>query len=128
MPPRTLQRQLIKAKEFIHGKKPLRYYRARQAAFLNLYGDGMAAGVYPSGNRANHVRLLACLSFSKRAHKIGRDYQFWQEGVHAELTFSEAMMREKLKYIHTNPVKRGYVELPEHWRYSSARNYEGWRT
>lgn len=38
------------------------------------------------------------------------------------------MMREKLKYIHTNPVKRGYVELPEHWRYSSARNYEGWRT
>jgi len=25
----------------------------------------------------------------------------------------------------SNPVKRGYVELPEHWRYSSARNYLG---
>jgi len=76
--------------------------------------------------KARQVKpLLARLSFSKRAHKIDRDYQFWQEGVHAELIFSEAMMREKLKYIHTNPVKRGYVELPEHWRYSGARNYEG---
>ena len=34
-------------------------------------------------------------------------------------------MREKLDYIHANPVKRGYVNLPEHWRYSSAANYAG---
>jgi hypothetical protein len=37
----------------------------------------------------------------------------------------EAVMREKLDYIHQNPVKRGYVDEPEHWRYSSARNYAG---
>jgi hypothetical protein len=30
-----------------------------------------------------------------------------------------------LDYIHQNPVKRGYVDHPEHWRYSSARNYAG---
>jgi hypothetical protein len=35
------------------------------------------------------------------------------------------MMREKLDYIHANPVKRGYVSLAEHWRYSSASNYAG---
>jgi putative transposase len=33
------------------------------------------------------------------------------------------MMREKLDYIHANPVKRGYVNLPEHWHYSSVANY-----
>jgi hypothetical protein len=27
-------------------------------------------------------------------------------------------------YMHNNPVARGYVDLPVHWRYSSARNYE----
>ena len=70
-------------------------------------------------------RLLVRLRFFKRAHKIDREYQFWQGGVHAELVFSEAMMREKLDYIHANPVKRGYVNLPEHWRYSSAENYAG---
>jgi putative transposase len=69
--------------------------------------------------------LLTRLHFAKQAHKQDREYQFWQEGVHAELIFSEAMMREKLDYIHANPVKRGYVNLPEHWRYSSANNYVG---
>ncbi len=70
-------------------------------------------------------RLLAHLRYFKSAHKTDREYQFWQEGVHAELVFSETMMRKKLDYIHANPVKRGYVNLPEHWRYSSASNYAG---
>ena len=70
-------------------------------------------------------RLLDRLRFSKRAHKADREYQFWQEGVHAELVFSEAMIQEKLNYIHDNPVKRGYVSLPEHWRYSSASQCKG---
>jgi len=70
-------------------------------------------------------RLLTHLRFFKTAHKTDREYQFWQEGVHAEMVFSEAMMREKLDYIHNNPVQRGYVNLPEHWRYSSASNYAG---
>ena len=69
--------------------------------------------------------ILKRLHFAKRAHKVDREHQFWQEGVHAEWVFSEAIMREKLEYVHNNPVKRGYVEQPEHWRYSSARNYLG---
>jgi hypothetical protein len=35
------------------------------------------------------------------------------------------MMIQKTEYIHHNPVDRGFVDLPEHWRYSSARNYAG---
>lgn len=34
-------------------------------------------------------------------------------------------MRQKLDYIHQNPLRRGYVDQPEHWRYSSARDYQG---
>jgi putative transposase len=37
----------------------------------------------------------------------------------------DQMMLQKLEYIHHNPVKRGYVDDPLHWRYSSARNYAG---
>jgi REP element-mobilizing transposase RayT len=69
--------------------------------------------------------LLARLRSAKLAHKTDREFQFWQEGSHAELVFSEDMMREKLDYIRANPVKRGYVDKAEHWRYSSARNYAG---
>ena len=35
------------------------------------------------------------------------------------------MMLQKLEYIHLNPVKPGFVDEPEHWRYSSARNDQG---
>ena len=34
-------------------------------------------------------------------------------------------MNERISYIHQNPVKRGYVDDGKHWRYSSARDYEG---
>ena len=70
-------------------------------------------------------RLLDRLRLAKQAHKRDREYQFWQEGSHAELICSEPVMRQKLDSFHQNPVQRGYVDLPEHWRYSSARNYLG---
>jgi REP element-mobilizing transposase RayT len=74
----------------------------------------------------NNVKIiLEQLAFYKKAHKSDRTYQFWQEGVHPEWIQNEEMMRQKIEYIHQNPVERGYVDLAEHWRYSSARNYQG---
>jgi len=35
------------------------------------------------------------------------------------------VLKQKLDYIHYNPVKRGYVDNPTDWRYSIARNYAG---
>ena len=71
------------------------------------------------------TKLLELLAFFKRAHKKETTYQVWEEGSHPQIIESEAVMRQKLDYIHQNPVKRGYVDQPEQWRYSSARNYAG---
>ena len=74
----------------------------------------------------NRVKgILDQLAFYRKAHKGDRAYQFWQEGVHPELIQGDEMMRQKVTYIHNNPVTRGYVDEPEHWRYSSARSYAG---
>jgi len=73
------------------------------------------------GDRAV-LQELACY---KEKHKSDRPYQLWQEGSHPQEIQSEAMMRQKLEYIHANPVRRGYVDAPADWRYSSARDYEG---
>ena len=69
--------------------------------------------------------VLRLLAFHKARHKTDRPHQVWQEGSHPEQIEGEAMMVQKLEYIHLNPVKRGYVDDPLHWRYSSARNYAG---
>ncbi len=47
----------------------------------------------------------------------------WQEGYHPVLIKSEKWFYQKLNYIHDNPVRKGYVEKPDYWKYSSARNY-----
>ena len=70
-------------------------------------------------------RLLEMLKLFKRRYKTQSSYQIWQEGSHPQRIENEHVMRQKLEYIHANPVKRGYVDLPEHWRWSSARNYSG---
>ena len=68
-------------------------------------------------------RLLQLLALFKRRHKTRSLHQFWEEGSHPQRIENDAVMRQKLVYIHYNPVKRGYVDEPEHWRWSSARNY-----
>jgi putative transposase len=68
---------------------------------------------------------LKRLAAAKLSHKTGQRYQVWQEGFHPKLITSESMLQQKVDYIHQNPVRRGYVDDPAHWRYSSYRNYLG---
>lgn len=71
------------------------------------------------------VGLLEQLAGEKSVFRTDREYQLWQEGSHPKQIGDDAVMRQKLEYIHNNPVARGYVDDPVHWRYSSARNYHG---
>ncbi|BAF72447.1 REP-associated tyrosine transposase [Sulfurovum sp. NBC37-1] len=84
-----------------------------------------ARGVLKLLQKNNVITILDQLAFYKKAHKSDREYQVWQEGLQPKLIQSDAMMKVKINYIHQNPVKRGYVDEPSHWRYSSARDYEG---
>ncbi len=55
--------------------------------------------------------------------KGNRKYKVWQDAYHPKLVYTNAVARQKLQYMHNNPVRKGFVERPEHWLYSSARNY-----
>jgi len=69
--------------------------------------------------------LLSQFAFHKSRHKKQSAYQVWQEGSHPQMIVSEDMLRQKIDYIHYNPVKAGLVDKPEDWPYSSARDYLG---
>ena len=71
----------------------------------------------------NNEFILKQLGFFKQPHRSDRKYQFWQEGNQPKRIHNDRMMQQKVDYIHMNPVRRGYVDLPEQWRYSSARTY-----
>ena len=67
--------------------------------------------------------LLQQLQYFRARHKTASTHQVWQEGVHPQSIGSDAVMLQKLEYVHNNPVKRGLVVSPEHWRYSSAHEW-----
>jgi putative transposase len=47
----------------------------------------------------------------------------WQPRYYDFNVWSYAKQTEKLRYIHRNPVRRGLVESPEQWAWSSFRHY-----
>jgi REP-associated tyrosine transposase len=69
--------------------------------------------------------LLEQLRASKSEARADRENQVWIAGSHPQLLQNEEMLLQKLTYIHDNPIRRGYVDEPAHWRYSSARDYAG---
>jgi len=67
--------------------------------------------------------LLFMFERAAKRHKRNKHYQFWTHENHAIHLYSEKFIKERLMYIHDNPVKAGIVEQPEDYIYSSARNY-----
>lgn len=72
--------------------------------------------------REGKRRLLG--SFANQA-KRGRNqqHQVWMHGFADKNVFCKEFFLQKLDYMHSNPVKRGLVESPTDYKYSSARNY-----
>jgi hypothetical protein len=103
--------KLASVPELSNAVKSFKMYTARGIIeLLEAHGAGVVL---------NQLRAL------KLRHKTKSEYQVWEEGSKPKQIKDDDMMLQKLEYIHLNPVKRGYVDEPVHWRYSSARNYAG---
>jgi REP element-mobilizing transposase RayT len=65
--------------------------------------------------------------FKQRAAELKRvsHYKLWQDGFRPIELNSNKFIKEKVDYIHNNPVEAYHVEHPENWMFSSARNYAG---
>lgn len=50
-------------------------------------------------------------------------YQFWQQNNQPILLDTKEKCYQRLAYLHNNPVAAGFVEKPEDYLYSSAKNY-----
>lgn len=53
--------------------------------------------------------------------------KFWIPESHPIELHNNYLKDQKLEYIHQNPVLAGFVDEPEHFKFSSARDYAGIR-
>ncbi|MCO5280828.1 MAG: transposase [Chitinophagales bacterium] len=76
---------------------------------------------------SRQVWMQHVFAFNARKHKRNEKQQLWTHENHAvylEPTRPE-MLESRINYIHQNPVRAGWVELAEHYLYSSAVDYTG---
>ena len=61
--------------------------------------------------------------FEKVCEHLTRNqsYKVWQDGYHTEIIETNWFIKQKINYIHNNPVKDKIVTLPEDYYFSSVR-------
>ena len=69
--------------------------------------------------------MLWMMERAGRKNPHNNDWQFWQDSNQPIVLFSLPVIKQKLDYLHNNPVESGFVNSPEDYVYSSARDYAG---
>ncbi len=102
----------------------------RQRFGTRVYGYVvMPEHVHLLVSEPEHENLAAAmhflkLSFTKRLnHANCESGPFWQKRYYDRNVRDELEFIEKLQYIHRNPVRRGLVNEPAEWKWSSFRHY-----
>lgn len=88
--------------------------------FKRITSRGITSELDKTGNKEilSSLRNNALLEPTK-------DSRVWEYRFDSFVITNEDTLRQKIEYIHNNPVKAGLVSEPTKWRYSSARNYAG---
>lgn len=70
----------------------------------------------------NRQDLLA--AFAQAGQETGRsENKVWQDSFWDKIIYTEKFLRQKLNYIHRNPIRAGLVDDLSGFPYSSYRNY-----
>jgi putative transposase len=74
-------------------------------------------------NESRKEWLLYLFNFHSRKTNANDYFKVWTGNNLPKEIYSEPFMKQKLNYIHENPVRAGLVRNPEDYLYSSASNY-----
>ena len=69
--------------------------------------------------RNNHIEVLEKF----KVNASDRKYQIWERNPLSVSLWTQSVFKQKLDYIHSNPVVAGLCNYPEDYKYSSAGFY-----
>jgi len=78
-----------------------------------------------SGNDSRKEWMAALFRHAAAPINRVKGFKVWQDGNHPILLDSNQKFNDRLNYLHNNPVEANMVDYPEHYKYSSARDYRG---
>jgi hypothetical protein len=69
--------------------------------------------------------MLWMMEQAGRKNSNNSNFQLWRKDNHPIALYDQKILHQKLDYLHNNPVEAGFVEKPEDYLYSSAKDYYG---
>ncbi|MBK9485389.1 MAG: transposase [Chitinophagaceae bacterium] len=67
--------------------------------------------------------MLNLFNFAGKSNSNNKQYQFWKQDYHPIELNTADKLKDRLDYLHENPVRSGLVWEPWHYKYSSAIDY-----
>jgi putative transposase len=67
--------------------------------------------------------MLNLFSYAGKNNNNNKEYQFWKQDYHPIELNSAEKIKQRLDYLHENPMRSGLVWEPWHYKYSSAIDY-----
>ncbi len=95
------------------------------ASFKRFTSKAIVAAIKENPSEVRRDWLLQRFEEAGRKSSNVNRYQFWQHDNRPIELWSNAVINEKLNYIHYNPVEGGLAMKPEQYIYSSAISYSG---
>lgn len=67
--------------------------------------------------------MLNLFRYAGSGNKNNKEFQFWKQDYHPVELTTNAMLEQRLLYLHENPVRSGLVWEAWHYKFSSAIDY-----
>ena len=93
--------------------------------FKKFTSKGVVKAIQENEQESRQEWMMNRFRFRAANDKKITNFKFWQDDNYVENIVSYDFYRQKLNYIHENPVRQEIVARAEDYLYSSARNYAG---
>ncbi|WP_456459470.1 REP-associated tyrosine transposase [Reichenbachiella sp.] len=93
--------------------------------FKKYTSKKILAAVHENKSESRREWLEMIFRYHAKFNKRAGAMQLWTHENHAIEMNGNEMWDSRLAYIHQNPVRAGWVEEPDEYLYSSAKNYSG---
>ena len=94
-------------------------------ALKTYTSKALQKGIEENNQESRREWLLWMMEKVGKKNTNVKKRQLWQQHNKPIELWSSDVIDQKVDYIHNNPVVSGFVNEPEHWKYSSALDYSG---
>lgn len=91
--------------------------------FKKFTSKQIIAAISENDTESRKTWMLNMFNYAGKGNTNNKDFQFWKNEFHPVILNNHDKFKNRLNYLHQNPVRAGIVWEPQDYKYSSATDY-----